>query len=151
MSRKTIILLFLFTAVPLAVYFFMPTDKARIRKMINRGTAAIEQEDLKGVMSCVSLNYRDDYGMTYLYLRESFRRFFRRYDGIDVKYSRLRIEVDDRKATAELDVRVLAGKGGDRRYIAGSLSDPIHIVFSLEKEKLKWQVTKTEGVPTRYF
>ncbi len=133
------------------IWFFIPTDKSRIRKLIGSGSAAIEQEDLESVMSRVSYNYRDDYGMTYLYLKESLKRFFKRYNNINIHYSNLHIQVNGHVATAGLDVRVLVGEGKDRGYIAGNTSGALHIVFSLEKEKFRWQIVKTEGVPTNYF
>ena len=146
MSRRTVILIFLLIVVPVMVYFFIPTDRTRIQKLINKGAAAIEKEDEASVMACVSFNYRDDYGMTYLYLKESFKRLFQRRDGISVDYEVLDIELDDNIAVAKLRVRVLSSSGSGKHYIVGSVAEPLDIILILEKEKLKWQVTRTEGV-----
>lgn len=151
MSKKTIIALILFIAVPVMIYFFYPTDESRIKKLIKTGATAIEQEDLKKVTSCVSLSYRDDYGMTYLYLKEGFKRLFNVYENFEIDYESLEITVKDKKATAELGVWVIVSHGADRGYLVGNAAEPLTIKFSLEKERLKWQVVKTEGLPKIYF
>ena len=151
MSRKTIVLLFLFIAVPVIIYFVMPTDKARIRKLIKKGAEAVEQKDLKEVMSCVSLTYMDDYGISYLYLKKGFESLFSTYDSIEVEYESVKVIVDEKRAVAELDVWVIASRGPNAAYIVGDAGNGLHIKFLLEKEKLKWQVIKTEGLPKYYF
>ena len=151
MSRKTIILLFLLIVVPIIIYFVMPTDKARIKKLIKKGAVAVEQKDIKEVMSCVSLTYMDDYGMSYLYLKKGFERLFRTSDSIEVDYEGVQVVVDEKKAVAELDVWAIASRGANAAYIVGDAGNGIHIKFILQKEKLKWQVVKTEGLPKYYF
>ena len=108
---------------------------------------AVEKEELDTVMDAVSLTYSDESGMTYMYLKEIFKRLFQRFDGLDVKYARMRIDVDDKTAVAELDVRVIAQFGSEKGYIARNATEPVHMVFTLEKERTSWKVVKTEGLP----
>jgi hypothetical protein len=151
MSRKTIILLFLFIAVPIAIYFLMPTDAKRIKKLVKKGEVALEQKDIKQVMSCVSLTYRDDYGMSYLYLKKGFERLFNTYDSLEVDYENITVVVNEKRAVAELDVWVIASRGPNTSYIVGDAGNGLTIKFLLQKEKLTWQVVKTEGLPKYYF
>jgi hypothetical protein len=151
MSRKTIILLFLFIVIPITIYFVMPTDTSRIKKLIKRGADAIERKDVKEVMSCVSLTYRDDYGMSYLYLKKGFERLFNAYDSLEVEYENVAVVVDDKRAVAELDVWVIASRVSNTAYIAGDAGNGLTIKFLLQKEKLRWQVVKTEGLAEYYF
>lgn len=151
MRKKTIIALLVFIIIPVMIYVLYPTDELRIKKLIKRGAIAIEQEDLDKVMSFVSFNYRDDYGMTHLYVREAFKRLFNVYDTLDIEYEGIRISVNEKKAIAEMDVRVVVAQGADAGYLVGDAGNALHITLTLEKEKVRWQVMKTEGLPSYYF
>lgn len=158
MNRKIIIgLVFLVTAV--TVVLLWPSDQKRIKKLFKEGAEAVQSKNLDGVMSKVSFNYRDDYGMTYVFLRETLKREFERLSDINVEYRDLRIRVFREKgpgknadlvssiwATAEMDVRVLATIGTQTGYIIGDPDSPLHLKFTLEKERLHWLIVKTEGL-----
>jgi hypothetical protein len=153
MSKRNIILLSLFIAIALIIYVSLPSDKAEIKKVIKKGKNSIEKEDIDSVMACVSLNYRDDYGFTYLYLKDGFKKFFELYSDIEVGYKNLKINIDkDKKeAKAVLDVWVLVSSGDNRGYILGSITDPVHITLRLIKERFKWRVKRTEGLPLENY
>ena len=150
MSRKSIIILLIFILVPLILYFLWPTDESRIKKLFKEGSQAIEKEDIDGVMSKVSYNYRDEYGLTYLYIKEYMKRFFHQMSDIKIEYKNLKINITDKTATADMDVRVIATIGSDTGYILGDLPRPVHVTFTLEKEKVRWLIVKTEGLPFKY-
>jgi hypothetical protein len=147
MSKKTIIFLFILISLPLIIYFIWPSDESRIRKLFKEGSAAVEEEDVETVMSKVSYNYRDEYGLTYLYIKEMMQRVFQQMDDIKVEYENLSIEIEEKQATVEMDVLVLATFGNNTGYVLGDLSNPAHLKFTLDKERTKWLVTKTEGLP----
>lgn len=147
MSRKTIIFLVILIIAPVAIYILWPSDESRIKKLFREGAKAVEQEKIDQVMAKASFNYTDEYGLTYLFIKEGMTRLFQNMDNIKVEYEITRMEIKDKAATAELDVRVLATHGSDTGYIAGDLSKPLHMKFSLEKERTTWLVTKTEGLP----
>jgi hypothetical protein len=150
MSRKTIILLLFLFILPLVIYFLWPSDEARIKKLFREGAQAIEKKDLDAVMSKVSFNYTDEYGFNYLYIKESMKRVFQQMGDPDIEYKNLTITVTDKTAKVEMDVRVIATIGSERGYILGDLPDPVHLTFSLEKERTKWMVSKTEGMPFKW-
>lgn len=147
MSKKTILLIFLVVLVPIFLYFLFPSDMSRIKKLFREGAVAIEKEDIEAVMSKVSFNYRDDYGLTYLYLKESMKKVFQQLSDIKIEYENLKITVGENTAYAELDVRVIATMGSDTGYILGDMPNPARLKFTLEKERTKWLITKTEGLP----
>jgi hypothetical protein len=151
LNKKTIALLFFLIAAPVIIYFLLPSDESRIKKLFRGGAAAIEKEDLDAVMARVSFNYRDENGLTYLAAKELMKSIFQRMDHIKAKYENLRITVKkDKTATADMDVRIVATIGTDAGYIMGDPSNPVHLTFILEKERTKWLVTKTEGLPLAY-
>lgn len=132
------------------IYFFWPSDESRIKKTIKEGSEAIEKKDLDTLMSKVSFNYRDEYGFTYLYIKETMKALFKRMDNIKIEYENLKINISDKIVTADMDVRITATIGNDTGYIMGDLPNPVHLKFTLEKERTKWLVTKTEGLRVAY-
>ena len=150
MSRKSLILLFIVFTLSLIIYLSWPSDESRIKKLFKEGSKAIEKEELDAVMSKVSFNYRDEYGMTYLYIKELMKSVFQRMDDIKIEYENLSIKVNNKVATADMDVRIIATMGNDTGYILGDLDKPAHLKFTLEKERVKWLVIKTVGLPFNF-
>lgn len=160
MKRKLVIGLLFVSVLILVLYFLWPSDEARIRKLFKEGAAAVESRDLDGVMSKVSFTYRDEYGVTYLYLKEILKREFNRLSDIQVEYGELNIQIikkggsrgDQRSsdapdiAMAEMDIRVIATVGTGTGYIVGDVKTPVHMKFTLEKERMKWLIVKAGGI-----
>lgn len=150
MSRKSIIILTLLIMAPVIIYLLWPSDESRIRKLFREGAKAIEQEKIDAVMAAVSFNYTDEYGLTYLYIKEGMTRVFQRMGGIRVEYEITRLEIADAVAVAELDIRVIASEGNDTGYAVGDAARPVHMKFTLEKQRTTWLVAKTEGLPLNF-
>lgn len=150
MSKKSVALLALFFVVPLIVYLLWPSDEARIRTLFREGASAIEARNIDDVMSEVSFNYRDEHGLSYLYLKKLMERAFKEVKDIDVDYDIKRIDIRGDNATADVDVRVVATRGAEAGYILGDSAGPLHITFSLDKERTEWLITKTEGLPRMF-
>jgi len=108
---------------------------------------AIEQEKTDDVMSWVSFNYTDDKGLAYITIKEGMGRAFRQMSGIKIDYQIKNITIKDSTATADLDIRVIASYGQDTGYVAGDAVKPASMKFFLEKERAKWLVNRTEGLP----
>jgi hypothetical protein len=147
LNRKSLILISIPFVLAVLIYLLWPSDESRIKKLFKEGSQAIEKEDLDGVMSKISFNYHDEYGMNYLYIKESMKSIFQQMNDIKIEYENLKIKVDKKTATADMDVRILVTIGDDTGYIFGDLAKPVHLTFTLEKERAKWLVTKTEGLP----
>jgi hypothetical protein len=150
MSRKSVIILVLLIMAPVIIYFLWPSDESRIRKLFREGAKAIEQEKIDEIMTAVSFNYTDEYGLTYLYVKEGMMRVFQRMDSIKVEYVITRLEVKDAAAAAELDIRVIASEGNDTGYALGDAARPMHMKFTLEKQRTTWLVIRTEGLPLNF-
>ena len=147
MSKKTIIALALLILSPLVIYFLWPSDENRIKKLFREGAKAVEQEKIDEVMSKVSFNYRDEKGLSYLLIKEMMGRVFAQMSGIKIEYELKNITLKDAGATVDLDLRLIASHGQDTGYAVGDAADPAHMKFFLEKERAKWLVTRTEGLP----
>ena len=160
MKRRLFIGLLSVLFLTLFLYLFWSSDEARIRKLIKEGAGAAESRDLDSVMSKVSFAYRDDYGVTYLYLKEILKREFDRLSDIQVEYGELKIQIIKKGGTpgehpspdapdmavAEMDIRVVATAGTETGYLLGDVRTPVHVKFTLEKERMKWLIVKAEGI-----
>jgi len=150
LSKKSIAFILLVIVVAVSLFLLWPSDKARIRKLIKKGAAGFEQKNIEEVMACVSYTYQDEYGMTYLLIQKGFRRFLNQLDRVKIEYEHLEINVDGRIATAALDVRVIGTREEHTQYVIGDFDNPLYITFTLEKERMKWLITGTQGLPKYY-
>lgn len=150
MMKKVTVAIFALSVSILTAYLLWPTDESRIRTLFKEGSKAVESENFAEVMTSVSFNYRDEYGMTYLSLREALKRQFQRLSDITVEYEHLKVDVRGEAATAELDMRVIATSGNETGYIIGDIRTPRHLRFALEKERTKWLIVKAEGFEEPY-
>jgi hypothetical protein len=150
MSKKMIASLILLFAAPLIIYLIWPTEESRIRKLFREGAAAFEARKMEDVMAKVSFNYTDEHGLSYLYLKDGGARLLKQMDEIKIEYEIKEIGVKEDKAVVAVDVRVIAGRGKDAGYVAGDAAKPLSMKFHLEKERTKWLVVKTEGLPVWY-
>ncbi len=147
MSKKSLTIFFLILIIPIILYILWPSDEKRIKKLFKEGSEAIERKNLDDVMSKVSYNYNDEYGLTYLLIKENMKASFERMKDIKIEYENTNIEIGKGKATVEMDVRIIATIGTETGYILGDLPNPAHLIFSLEKERTKWLIIKTQGLP----
>lgn len=146
-KKKGLLIFHILFAIAFLSYLLLSSDESKIKKLFKEGSRAIEREDIDAVMSKVSYNYRDENGMNYLSLKESIKSVFKQMNDIKVEYENLKIKVNKKTASTDMDVRILATVGNETGYIIGDLTKPIHLRFTLEKERTKWLVTKTEGLP----
>jgi hypothetical protein len=146
-KKKSLLIFHIVFAFAFLAYLLWPTDESRIKKLFKEGAEAIEREDLDAVMSKVSFNYRDDYGLTFPTMKESMQSVFKQMSDIKITHENLAIKINDKTATGDLDVRIIATIGNNTGYVMGDLRKPVHLRFTLEKEKMKWLITKTEGLP----
>jgi len=146
-KKKSLLIFHILFALVFLTYLLWPTNESRIKKLFREGAEAIEREDLDAVMSKISFNYRDDYGLTFLSMKESMQSVFKRMSDIKITRENLAIKINDKTAVGDLDVRIIATIGNNTGYVMGDLRKPVHLRFTLEKEKMKWLVTKTEGLP----
>jgi hypothetical protein len=146
MTRARLFLLLCAVVAAIAVFILWPTDESRIRNLIKDTAGAAERNDMDAVMEAVDFNYRDNYGLSYLYLRQALERQFAGLEDIEVEYEKLAIEVGEGgKASASLDVRVIATAGGMRGYYIGDLDNPLGLSITLEKNAARaWRVVQAE-------
>jgi hypothetical protein len=147
MSKKTVVAIAILILSPLIIYLIWPSDESRIKKLFREGAKAVESKKIADVMSKVSFNYTDEHGLSYIVLKQGLERVFREMSNIQIEYEIIRIDVKDKTAVAEVDIRVIATYGKETGYFVGDAAKPAHIKFFLDKERTKWYISKTEGLP----
>jgi len=146
MSRKSIIFLCFIVIAPIIIYLLWPTDESRIKKLVKEGAQAVEKEEIDNVMSKVSFSYQDEHGLTYMFIKKILTEQFKAMSDIKIEYENLKIEVKENAATASFDLRVIATSGNQTGYVIGDIKTPARVKLMLEKERVSWLVTKTEGL-----
>lgn len=150
MSKKTIIAIAILILSPLVIYLIWPSDESRIKKLFREGAKAVESKKIDDVMSKVSFNYSDEHGISYIILKQGLERVFREMSNIQIEYEITRIDIKDETALAEVDIRVIATYGKETGYFVGDAARPAHIKFFLDKERTKWYIGRTEGLPAGF-
>ncbi len=133
-------------ALGIIIVVFYPTEKSRIKKVINKSARAIRKEDVKGLMENISYNYTDDYGNNYLLLKKRMQMIFKRFDDIEIEKEFNEILVDGKNAEVMIIARVIATDDTERGYIIGDAIDPETIKVYLEKIPYIWRIRKVDLV-----
>ncbi len=123
------------------------SEEARIRRGIKEGVGAIEAKDLGKCLRHVSLHYKDEYGLTYLGVKQLLSKIFQEFEAFEIDLKNLQITLLDKgTASAAFDLKVKVNYGGQRAYLIGSGDDSNRIEMSFIKEGGRWKVNQVEGV-----
>jgi hypothetical protein len=139
-NRMTIAFLLPAAAVAGAFFLFRSSPEKAVERLLRKGAAAIEAEDMDRLAPLISLGYRDDLGLGYAALRGSFEYVFSQFSGIAIDYRVTSITPGNDTVTANVTVW---GRGvwmDETQNIAGSESEPVPLSLLCRKELLKWKV-----------
>jgi len=129
------------------IKYILVSDEARIRRVIYKGKAAIEQEDFEGALRHVSREYQDDYGLNKMAIAAILKRVYAEFDTITIHVEQMDIEIiEGGLGRASFLTWVTAQTGEGVGYIVGNAEIPSRVVFTLIKERRHWRVVKAEGV-----
>jgi hypothetical protein len=150
---KTVLIIMAAAACFLLIKYIIISDETRIRRVIYKGKAAIEQEDFEGALRHVSREYQDDYGLNKVAIAAILQRLFKEFDTIAIHVKVMEVEIaEGGLGKATLSTWVTAHMGDEVGYIVGSAEEPSRVIFTLAKERGRWRVVGTEGVePAQEF
>lgn len=102
---------------------------------------AIENEDITIIMSLISKDYDDGFGMDFERLERWFINHFQRYEGIKILIPVKKIHVRNEVALCSLRVSILARNPdtGESELIYGYSTWGDELVLDLIKSDGKWQ------------
>ena len=146
MGRKSHIFSALLIVAIVLLYAFYPTDKKRIKMVIEDSTEAIMQEDLDKLMEHISFNYRDQYGGSYLLFKKRMEKVFTRFDDFDITADIMKVSLEEGGAEAELKMSIIASERAKRGYLIGDAVGAEDVRVVMEKSPYEWKVTKVERI-----
>jgi hypothetical protein len=144
---KTVFIVLAAVACFFLIKYIIISDETRIRRVIYKGKAAIEQEDFEGALKYVSRDYQDDYGLNKLAIGALLKRVFKEFDAIAIHVKGMEVEISEGGlGQATLFTWVTAQGDEGVGYIVGSAEEPSCVTFTLAKERGRWRIVKAEGV-----
>jgi len=141
---KKLVVIGVFAAAALAVILLWPSDENRVRKVFAGAAEAAAARDVDGFMALISYSYRDDFGMSYLALKEQLKSQFALFSNISVEYEEIKPRIEGDKATVLVRLRVVATTGSDTGYVLGDVKTPLALTVELVKERARWFITKAQ-------
>ena len=144
MGRNSRISLAVLLIAVTAWYVFYPSDKKRIKKVIDNSTQAIIKKDIDQLMDHISFNYRDEYGGTYLLFKKRMEGAFERFEDIEINADIMSVNVKNEHADARLRMSAIVTEGSERGYIIGDGGSDEDVSVYLEKSPYEWKVFKVE-------
>ena len=146
-TGKTVLIIIAAVVAFILIKNLIVSDEERIKKVIYKGKAAIEQEDFEGALKHVSRDYQDDYGLNKMAIAALLKRLYAQFDDISIHVEWTEVEILERGlGQAAILTWVTVKWEGETGYIVGSAETPNRVVFTLAKEGKQWRVVKTEGV-----
>jgi hypothetical protein len=144
---KTVLIIMAAVAAFILIKYLLVSDEARIKKVIYKGKAAIEQEDFEGALKLVSRDYQDDYGLNKMAIAAILKRVYAEFDDIAIYVEWMEVEIlESGLGQAAILTWVTAQGREGVGYIVGNAENPSRVVFTLAKEGRHWRVVKVEGV-----
>jgi hypothetical protein len=124
--------------------YIYPTEKTRIKKVVHKGRAALEQENRSVLKGLLAPDFRDRNGNDREMIMNDVELFFNDCDSIEVavKIGAVRVRRDAIPPTAlcSLRTRVFARIEGEKGIVFGGIR-PADVVLTLVKKEKEWLVT----------
>lgn len=143
--RRIIVIVLGIAAAAFALVLWFPVNRpAAVTKLLDKGTAAIEREDLETLDKLISLYYKDDLGFTYASMRGNFSYLFREFDSIRISRSDREIVVGKDTCTARVGLWIRGDWLGKHSDMVGTerVHEPVDIYCV--KEFFRWKVIGTQ-------
>ncbi len=140
---KRIIVIIVIAAL---VFIFFPSEKKRISTVIEKGSEAIIHEDVDSFIDIVALSYNDDYGGSYLYMKKRVERLFGRFDDFEIAIDNMGATIEDKTASVDLRVSMIASEGDKRAYLIGDAGGHQAIRVFFVKAPYNWKLERIEGI-----
>ena len=122
-------------------------------KMFDAG----KKKDFDSVLEHFSITYKDDYGGTYLIVKNILKRFFDKFDSFDISFSDLKAsfkenEQGDSIAYVNFDIFISGIGSGLPVPILGTETNTENLTITMKKSTFgKWKIIKVEGLESEEY
>ncbi len=144
--KKLIPVLLIIAIIVTGIVFilFQPDGQTKITNVLKKGSCAINDESTSKIMSLVSQEYKDTFGLTYEALRSIFIRTFYQIDSLNVRYSIIKINLNNNLATVIIDINVTGVLTGGKQDIVGNSNNPERLTLTFTKKRFKWSIIESK-------
>lgn len=149
--KKYVFLIIAVVAVLIFFYSRSGDDTSEIAHVLDQMVEAGKQGMQGDLIEHVSIEYRDDYGGSYLVVKNVVENLFDKYKKFDTKYKNLSVSIDnpengDKTAVANLDIHIVGYTSDVPIDLLGTEDSYQNITLYFKKTKiLGWKVTRAEG------
>lgn len=134
-------------AAVIAVCFFPFSRERAVRALLDKERVAIQEKNIDKTLSCVSMFYKDDLGLTYATLRGCFDMVFKEYRDIRIDYTVSGITFGKDTCIVDIMLWARAAWAGAERDLVGSQNGPEPMTIFCSKGFLKWKVVGARWPP----
>lgn len=146
-TGREIVLGLLVLGLGLLAWSLIPSEEDRIRERLEGAAAALEREDVRGVMAVIdTARFTDAYGgTTAADIETGLAEAFELFDDLEVTMERprIRLEEGERKALVTLKFVIMGTHEGQHGFVAGARGESAMARFVMEKgPEAGWRVTE---------
>ena len=149
--KKLIPALIIIAVIGSAIMLLLPGDQKKIEDSLEKGSKAMRDERISKIMSLVSHEYSDTYGLSYGALQRIFARTFFQIDSIEVTYTIRSLAINKKSATVIIDITVTGSPAGNKQFIIGKPNSPELLTLTYTKGWLKWTVIESHWQNHRFL
>lgn len=120
------------------------TPEAQVRQVISAVEAAVDEQDVDGVMEHVSKNYRDQEGQKRSGVRSMLALRFMRQGSIHSLVRIRSVTVSGTRATAQLAIAIAGTPLPEDGLLDGLRADTFTMKITFEKDDDAWKVLRAE-------
>lgn len=122
-------------------HYFSPGEV--VKRKLHATIDAFEEERLLAVMSGISRNYSDPWGLTYESLGGQLNQTMDTYDDLRVDLELGTLVVAESEVRIDIQFVLWGRYEGTRGYVVGSLSDPCTATLLWREESPGWRFAST--------
>ena len=122
-------------------HYFSPGEV--VKRKLHATIDAFEEERLLAVMSGISRNYSDPWGLTYESLGGQLNQIMDTYDDLRVDLELGTLVVAESEVRIDIQFVLWGRYEGTRGYVVGSLSDPCTATLLWREESPGWRFAST--------
>lgn len=156
---KKSILIIAIVLITFAVLFCGEKDDPQhFQKLLGEMVHTANLKDIDGFMEFFSINYKDDYDVNYLVIKNTAEKHFRLFDSFEVVYEDVEVLVSENSdgekiADVSFDLIVTGVKNGVlQKEIIGQSGHLDYVSLTFKKSGFnKWKIVRIEGLDDKVY
>jgi hypothetical protein len=142
--RKSLFLVIFLLLSIIAYLFFKPkplSDREAILRVFQKGIEGIRTKDSSLILSLISQNYHDNFGITFWDIKRNIKSELNRAVLLDLTIENIQLAITPPDALGRLKCKLLI----QTEDMPQPLIFPLSVDVYLEKERKGWKIIRVEG------